>query len=368
MEPIMGKFGEKKLLFRIQKYLGKSRSIVRTFSEDCAVLDPGGANFELFTVDTLIDGIHFKSEYMPPFFIGRKVVKVNVSDISAMGGKPEHCLVSLGLPAETPVRFVEKIYQGMDSAFREAGIQLIGGNLSSSPVLFLDLFLTGLVPKKQAVFRNGAGIGDFIFVTGELGASAEGLRLLKNGFRLSTSRKRVRSISGLSDSRFVLDAILTHFDPPSQNALARKLASWKMLSSMIDLSDGLSSDLREICRESGTGAVIDISKIPISPAVLYWESKRTTDPLQLALCGGEDYHLLFTIPKDIRQRFLMRARKEKIKVFEVGRVQERKEGIHLITGTGKRIPFPPGFEHFHEHRTERATKRRKTGRVVPQLS
>jgi thiamine-monophosphate kinase len=255
----------------------------------------------------------------------------------------------------------------MDSAFRELGIQLIGGNLSRSPVLFLDLFLTGFVPKKQAVFRNGAGIGDFIFVTGSLGASAEGLHLLKDGFRLSANGKKVVSSNSVG-SRYILDAILSHFDPPSMNLLARKLVSWNMVSSMIDLSDGLSSDLREICRESGTGAEIDGSRIPISPSVLYWENKRKADPLRLALCGGEDYHLLFTIPKKFRKRFLQRAGKEKVQVFEIGRIQESTKGIHLISHSGQRRPLAKGFEHFYDDRIERSTKRRKTRRVVSKLS
>lgn len=349
MEPVLGKWGEKKLLGSIRKYLGKSRTIVRIFSEDCAVIDSGGKYYELLTVDSLIEGIHFRREYMPAYFIGRKAVKVNLSDISAMGGMPLHCMVSLGAPPKTPVRFIQEVYQGMDSVFKEEGISLIGGNVAASSAFFLDLFLVGKVPRKQVLFRSGAQEGDSVFVTGPVGGSAEGLRLLKKGFRLSRNGNRLIRPSSVRDSVFAKEAIMAHFDPPSSNQVARKLSGWKMLSSMIDLSDGIASDLREICRESGTGAVIDLARLPLAPALFQRAEKRKSDAMALALCGGEDYHLLFTVPGSLRGSFLIRSKKARIRVFEIGRILNRRQGIYTVTQSGKKKALPSGYEHFHGH-------------------
>lgn len=348
MSGTISELGEKTFLSKVQKYLKKSGKIVRVFSEDCAVIDNGTNNFQLFTTDTLIQGIHYRKEYMPPRFIGRKAVKVNLSDISAMGGRPEYCLISLGVPRKTSVQYLLEIYRGMESAFQETGIALIGGNLAESHVLFLDLFLIGCAPKKQVLFRNGAREGDSIFVTGPLGASAEGFRLLQDGFRISVNSKKLIAPSGARVSTYAREAILSHFDPPNWNRAAQKLASWKMLSSMIDLSDGLASDLAEICKESKAGARVEIDNLPISKAVLFWEARRKQDPVRLALTGGEDYHLLFTVRRRWKTQFLRRIQKEKMRVWEIGSILNRKEGMHLITGSGKRIPFPSGYEHFHE--------------------
>ena len=162
MSGTISELGEKAFLEKVQKYLKKSGKIVRVFSEDCAVIDNGTNNFQLFTTDTLIQGIHYRMQHTPPRFIGRKAVKVNLSDISAMGGRPEYCLISLGVPRKTPVPYLLEIYRGMESAFQETGIALIGGNLAESPVLFMDLFLIGahqrsrffleMVPKKGIPF------------------------------------------------------------------------------------------------------------------------------------------------------------------------------------------------------------------------
>jgi thiamine-monophosphate kinase len=349
MSYTLGNFGEKKLLQSLKKYLGKSGKIIRNFSEDCAVIETSGRSYELFTTDSMIEGIHFKSEYMPAYFIGRKAVKVNLSDISAMGGKPVYCMVSLGAPDDMKVTVLDEIYSGMRSVFREEGIRLIGGNVASSPVLFLDLFVTGTVLKNQILLRNGAREGDSIFVTGNLGSSAQGLRLLKKGFRVSKNGKKVITPHGGRDSRHVRQSILSHFDPPSLNVLARKLAQLKMLTSMVDLSDGLASDLREICRESRKGALIDLRRIPVSPAVAYWQKNDNRDPLALALCGGEDYHLLFTVSHSVRERFLRSVSRDKLKVYEIGTILNQREGIWAIAKSGKKVVLPKGFEHFHEN-------------------
>jgi thiamine-monophosphate kinase len=300
MDHTIKDIGEKKLLQKLKSYLGNSPSIVRVFSEDCAVLRTASGDFQLFTTDVLVENIHFRLEYADAQNIGRKAVLVNLSDISAMGGAPSFFMVSAGFPEKTPLQFVEQLYEGMNSV----GIPCIGGNVSQSPVLFLDIFMSGEVAADEALFRNTAKPGDKIFVSSPLGASAAGLRSLQAGYRLA-------------DPDFH-SAIQAHLEPPDHNALARKLASWKLLSSMIDLSDGLASDLHEICRESSTGARIQLDQIPIAKSVTALASKMKWDPKELALYGGEDYHLLFTVPAEIQ----------------------------TVDSKGVLIPLKEGFQHF----------------------
>jgi thiamine-monophosphate kinase len=336
--------GEKKLLQELKKYMGNAEEIIRTFSEDTAVIDPGGRSYQLYTVDSLVEGVHFRREYMPFFYVGRKAIKVNLSDIASMGGTPNYYLVSLGLPPDTPVQVIEDIYEGMYSVAKEHNVHLIGGNVSASAQLFIDITVIGTVLKNKIVQRNGARNGDPIFVTGQLGSSAVGLNLLKEGFRLLGDGlifpKKER------DSHLVQEAILNHIDPPCLIDLAQKLALTSTVTSMIDLSDGLCPDLTEICRESKVGARLESEKLPIAPAALYWERKRNRDPRILALHGGEDYHLLFTVNRKFREIFMRRIKPLKIMVYEIGQIVPRPEGIQVVDAEGKSHSLEDGFQHF----------------------
>lgn len=344
MTETLSDLGEKKLLQLLRKYLGQDEQILRTFSEDCAVIDSGGRSYHLYSVDCLVDTVHFRRDYMPFFYVGRKAIKVNLSDIASMGGTPRHYLVSIGAPANTPVQALLDIYDGMSSVTRDLGVQLIGGNLTSSPHLFIDVTILGTVLKGKIIQRNGAKIGDSIFVTGHLGNSAEGLMLLRDGFRLMGDGVILPDQN--RDSHFVTEAILSHIDPPCLVDLARKLAQTSTLTSMIDLSDGLSSDLAEICRESEVGARIELSRLPIAPSVLYWERKRNQDPRILALRGGEDYHLLFTVSRKFREMFLRRMEPLNIDLFEIGEIVPVSQGVHAYDENGKSFSLEEGYQHF----------------------
>ena len=325
MEQRLQNIGEKNLLQMLKKYIGDSPRIVRAFSEDCAVLDNGGDRYQLITVDSQIEGIHFRSDYATDRQIGSKALKVNISDISAMGGKPLFFLVSIGAPSDTQAERIEQMYQGFESAARNLEILLIGGNVSESPTLFLDIVMIGEVRKDEVVFRNGAKPGDSIFVTGPLGGSAAGLRFLKDG-----------AVPDAADAA-VRNSIDTHLNPPCLAPIAQTIASWKLLTSMIDLSDGLGSDLAEICRESRVGAVIDADRIPISDS-----AKLLADSMRLALHGGEDYHLLFTVSQ--REKFQTRAAAEGLNFFEIGTIT-KEAGIYL-SSNGVKTEIGPGYEHY----------------------
>lgn len=327
MDHTIKEIGEKKLLQKLHSYLGNSPSLVRVFSEDCAVLRSDSGRYQLFTTDVLVENIHFRLEFSDPLSIGRKAILVNLSDISAMGGSPSFFMLSAGFPENTSVKFVEQLYEGMNSA----GIPCFGGNVSQSPVLFLDIFMGGEVAADQALFRNGAKPGDSIFVSSPLGGSAAGLKCLQAGHR-TDSNPAIR------------DAIQAHLEPPNHNALARKLASLRLLSSMIDLSDGLGSDLAEICRESGTGARIKLDRIPMAKSVVELASLMKWDPIELALYGGEDYHLLFTVAAENRLEFAKHA--ADLKLYEIGVITDQADGICGIDAKGELIPLKEGFEHF----------------------
>ena len=333
MDHTIKDIGEKKLLKKLQSYLGNSPSIVRVFSEDCAVLRSAPGAYQLFTTDALVENVHFRLEYADARSIGRKAVLVNLSDISAMGGTPSFFMLSAGFQENTSIEFVEQLYEGMTSVSNEAGIAFVGGNVSQSPVLFLDIFMGGEVASDQALFRNGAKAGDSIFVSSPLGASDAGLKCLQAGHRLEKSELPA-----------VRDAIQAHLEPPNHNALARKLASWKLLSSMIDLSDGLGSDLAEICRESGTGARIELNRVPIAKTVTELASVMKWDPQELALYGGEDYHLLFTVPHKNMSEFAQRT--ADLKLYEIGVMTDSAEEIRAVNSKGELVQLKQGFEHF----------------------
>jgi thiamine-monophosphate kinase len=328
--------GEKNLLAKLRRFLGDSHpSVIRIFSEDCAVLKGDSGQYKLFTTDALVQDVHFRTNYADPYSIGRKALLVNLSDISAMGGTPSFFLLSAGFPEEISVDFVEELYQGMLSVAAENQILFAGGNLTQSPQIILDIFMCGTVAADEVLFRNRGKAGDSLFVTGKLGGSAAGLKCLKNGYRL-----------GEAGNSAIEQLIRAHLEPPNMNHAARKIAASKLANTMIDLSDGLAGDLAEICRESKTGAIVQLSQLPINASIRELASAMDWDPEQLALYGGEDYHLLFTVSAEKRSEFLQIMDAEKIVVFEIGNLTAEPGKIHAISEDGKQFQLKAGYEHF----------------------
>jgi thiamine-monophosphate kinase len=220
-------------------------------------------------------------------------------------------------------------------------LRLIGGDVSAAPGgLFVGITVVGEIEKGQAVVRSGAKGGDLIFVTGTLGDSAAGLALAKT---LGRADQR--------DTSFVISTLLPllqrQFYPMPRIHEGRLFSTRRIASAMIDLSDGLASDLRHVCEESGVGAVVDAAALPLSPALVEYARQVRRDPLGYALTGGEDFELLLTVP-DRRVAHLMKlVRQKRIKVSQIGRVFPRASGIRLKGAGGKMLPFPRrGYEHF----------------------
>lgn len=306
-----------------RQFPAKGKGLILGIGDDAAVVS-GGRNRHLLTTDLLVEDVHFIASLQPPYYLGRKSLNVNVSDIAAMGGEARFALLGLALRKGLKAIWVEEFFRGLEAAAREAGVGLIGGDISSSGKIVISITVSG--EAKALITRAGARPGDFIFLSGRPGDAAAGLRLLRKGSRLGKNRKA--------------DPLLRAFlDPVPRVALGRALARSRAATSLIDTSDGLSVDLTHICEESGTGAAIELEKLPLSPALRSFEN----NPVRLALHGGEDYGLLFTV--NPRKSALIERLRKRFEIHQIGRMI-RGRGIFIVDRRGrKRTLKVRGFEH-----------------------
>jgi len=259
------------------------RNVLKAVGDDAAVLKAGDGKCLLFTTDMLVEGVHFSLSYFSLREVGWKSLAVNISDIAAMGGIPTHALVSIGISAKFSVEEVESIYTGLRECARRWQVNVVGGDTVKSPgPLVINVALLGEVEEERVVYRSGARPGDYICVTGSLGASAAGLYVLQN--HETAWLQRVKS--------FVRRA---HLLPAPRVQEGRVLASTGAVSAMDDISDGLAGDIGHICAASGVGCILEASEIPISQEVIEAARIAGRDPLDWALYGGEDFELLFTV-------------------------------------------------------------------------
>ena len=321
--------------------------------DDCAVLKVGGRSL-LVTVDLMAEGVHFDLAYTPPYMLGRKAVAASLSDIAAMGGTPRGVFVSAALPAKARPAFARALVEGIHEEARAAGVAVLGGDTSSSKSgVFLDVAAIGEAARRGPVLRRGARVGDAIYVTGTLGASARGFALLRRGFRPWSRGLWSRSLlvrgREADRRRDELVAALAHLLPRPRLALGRALGAAGLPTAMIDVSDGLAIDLHRLCEASGVGASIDQARIPVDPAAEVGGRgpRGRASGLALALGGGEDYELLFTGPLRQEGRLLRLARRLQEPLTRIGRITPPRRGVVLVDPTGRRRPLPrAGYEHF----------------------
>ncbi|MBI4403390.1 MAG: thiamine-phosphate kinase [Deltaproteobacteria bacterium] len=302
---------EFELIEQIRQTVGKpSKRVLMGIGDDCAVLHSPKARL-LATTDCLVEGVHFDFSYMSAFEVGFKALAVNLSDIAAMGGKPLYALVTIGLGkgAEQSVR---ELYRGMSKIARDFSVDIVGGNVSRSPrQTFVDVSLIGQAGL-HTHFRKGAKKNDLIAVTGHLGASAVGLRLLKTMGRVALSRYPTVSRAHLMPSPRVIEG----------NALGRLSG----VTSLIDISDGLAADLQHILAASNVGALIEQDALPI-----HLQTEKACSELdgctalECALYGGEDYELLMTIAP----KYLAEVKRAVPKVKIIGQVLSASQGCVL---------------------------------------
>ncbi len=329
---------ERKLIERLRRLAGAPRPGlygVRTgIGDDCAILQLPSGHEALITTDLTLEGVHFERAWHPPDAVGHRCLARGLSDLAAMGGEPVAAFLSLALPRELPQRWVDEFLRGLLKLARRHGVKLAGGDTAESAGgIVADMVVVGQVAAGTAVRRWGAHPGDSICVTGTLGRSAAILEELRAG-----------RFSGKPGSK----EAAAHFYPVPRLEAGKALRERHLASAMIDLSDGLSTDLAHICKESGVGALVQEHSVPRLP---------TTQPaggnsLHYALHGGEDYELLFTVPAK-------RSVPEKIGGARVTRIGEIIAGrkMWLVDSHGQRKPLQPaGWEHFAGGAGRRAAK------------
>ncbi len=308
--------------------------IIHTIGDDCAVLDPGAGNEILVTTDFSLEGVHFRSEWHPAESVGHRCLTRGLSDIAAMGGEPLAAFLSLALPQDLPQRWVDEFLEGFLALAREFNVTLAGGDIAQSPHgVLADIMVTGTVPQGKAILRSGAKPGDHLYVTGELGAPVAMLERM-----MRDPKKRYRT----TDSP-------AHFFPQPQVRIGRYLRDKQIASAMIDISDGLSTDLTHLCDESGVRAEVQAEAIPIASLGRYEVS------LENALHGGDEYQLLFTAPANKR----VPAEIGGVPISHIGYIEAtRKELPKIMLFEGNDAEFgyelhPKGWEHFREQPKKR---------------
>jgi thiamine-monophosphate kinase len=296
----------------------------------------------------LVEGKDFRWEWCPPEAVGHKGLVVSLSDVGAMGAIPRYALVALGLPPRMPLHRVDDLYRGLWKTADAAGVAIVGGDLSEAPCVMLSITLIGEGEVDRLVRRSGGKPGDTIWVTGPLGRAAAGLRALKAGYRLlQSSVKGTRGRKVSSRTRKALrETMQAQLYPVARFREGKVLADARLATAMIDLSDGLASDLTRLSEESGVGARIVVDRIPVDSLTKQVAQLLRFNPLRLALYGGEDFELLFTSGADaatVRETLTSRGF---TRPYAIGELLPAEEGLFLVGPRGRRAPLQGGYEHF----------------------
>lgn len=341
--------GEWGLIRRIQTSLFSPArpGLVLGMGDDAAVIRIAPGKSLLLTTDLFVEGVDFDLALSSYDQIGYKALAANLSDIAAMGGLPRYFLVSLAVPPWTSVSSVDQLYRGMRRLAKRFEVALIGGDTSSSRRgFFLNLVVAGEIEPSRLVRRAGARIGDQIFVTGSVGDSRAGLEILKSqakGRKLHVARRKKPATWSVQRATLVRH----HLYPMPRLREGRLIASRGLATAMIDLSDGLASDLRRLCEASRVGAVIDLGLLPVSSSLSRYAKMRGREPSEYALAGGEDFELLFTVSSSGSKRLIQLQQRGQMKATRIGQIRPGREGIMLITKEGRmRALKEEGYEHF----------------------
>ena len=272
--------------------------------------------------------------------LGHKALVVSLSDIAAMGARPRWALLSIGLPHEIwHTNFVDELYTGFFALADDYHVILVGGDVSRTPErVVIDSIVVGEAARDSAVLRSGARPGDHIFVTGSLGDAAAGLHLLERGVKLWNRRAYQRQFP------FIERLLLRHLRPEPRVAWGALLGEEHLATAMIDISDGLSSDLAHLCRESNVGALIEAARIPVGSQVVRLGRRVALNPLSLALHGGEDFELLFTVrPRDLAR---MPQTVGGVSVTYIGDVTDQAGRVLIAAGKHVSTLVARGFSNF----------------------
>jgi thiamine-monophosphate kinase len=345
----IGEFGLiDKIAALVEPTLSAVPELLMGIGDDCAVYQPSTQLLQVATTDMLVDQVHFDLLTTPLKLLGSKCISVNVSDICAMNALPRYALVSIAVPSSFSVAMIEELYMGMSYAAKEYGLAIAGGDTSSSRSgLIISVSMIGEVSREQLTSRDGAKPGELICVSGSLGGAAAGLKLLMREKEIMLEHienNEPYNKSVMADLKEYSKSIQHQLLPLARLDIVKFFHSKNIYpSSMIDISDGLSSDLQHICHRSSTGALIHENRIPIHPSTRRIADELHDDALTWALTGGEDYQLLFTIPED---EYPMIVDNKEISV--IGEITDSEAGLNLSDIYGMTIDLTSikGFDHF----------------------
>ena len=323
----LGEFG---LIDHLTKdFTPSNKTTLRGVGDDAAVVAAGRDDGIVISTDSLLEGIDFDLTYFPLKHLGYKAVTVGVSDILAMNAKPEQLIISLGVSSKIPVEALEDLYEGMAFACKELGVDLVGGDTSASMTgLVINITAIGRSKRKAIAYRSGAQFNDLICITGNLGAAYMGLQLLER-------EKRVLSNVENPEPQFKgYEYLLQRYlKPRARKDIIDLLAEEKIVpTSMIDLSDGLASEVLQICKASKCGARIYLDRIPIAKQTTQLAEEMHADPVVAALNGGDDYELMFTVPLAMQEQVMRLG-----VVDVVGHITRESTGAYLVTPDGSDI-------------------------------
>lgn len=308
----------------------KQPSSLKGVGDDAAVIDFKNKKAVIST-DLLVEGVHFDLSYMPLKHLGYKAVVVNLSDIYAMNAKATQVTVAIAVSNRFPLEALEELYEGIKLACKVYSVDLVGGDTTSSTKgLLISVTAIGEVEERDLTYRNGAKPNDLLVVSGDLGGAFLGLKVLER--EIEVFKVNPNNQPDLLSYAYLVERQLK---PEARKDVVKLLKDLDVLpTAMIDISDGLSSEIIHICKQSGTGCNVYEDKIPLDPQVIATSEEFNIDSTTVALSGGEDYELLFTIKQ---------ADYPKIKgnpnLTVIGHVTEKEEGIHLITRANTKIPL-----------------------------
>lgn len=306
-------------------------STIKGIGDDAAVISCDGNKEMVVSTDFLLEGIHFDLSYMPLKHLGYKAVVVNLSDIYAMNALPTQITVSIAVSNRFPLEALEELYAGIQAAAKVYNVDVVGGDTTSSTTgLLISITAIGQVDKGNAVYRSGAGKNDLLVVTGDLGAAYMGLQVLereKQVFKVNPN-----SQPDLEPYSYLVERQLK---PEARRDVQKLLEELQVKpTSMIDISDGLSSEIIHLCKSSKVGCNLYEDKIPLDPQVISVCEEFNLDSTTIALSGGEDYELLFTISQEDFPKI-----KANPNLSIIGHMAEESEGMHLISRAGTQIPL-----------------------------
>lgn len=345
----MNEFDFIRKIRKLAQERGAAPGLARGIGDDAAVLKSLAGSDVVVSTDLLVEDVDFRRDTTRPDLLGHKALAVSLSDIAAMGARPRWALLSLGIPNDVwESGFVDNFYGGFFELAARYGVHLIGGDISRTPdKIVIDSIAIGECLAGCEVFRAGAQPGDQIFVTGFLGDAAAGLRLIERGARLHapTAQEPPPAADGDESERHPIDhLLLRQLRPEPRVGWGLLLGEQGLATAMIDISDGLSSDINHLCDESKVGALIDAASIPIDPLVKDLSGRRALDPLMLALHGGEDFELLFTVGSEDVARLPTRV--DGVSLTRIGEIKEASAGVQISEGARAWKLEPGGWQHF----------------------